>query len=421
MLLLNVIGNGYKSKLIVLFLVCLFASVFSPELSSSAIVEGIVLSEKGPVADSRVYAYDTFKDMVNGEPSFVSVKGDKAGFFKLELPPGRYYFISKGNSAGRQYFSYHGANPIIVEDRNLWIPFMALPQKKGFIKDSSSTRLSGNVTFKQKPVQNAQVSIYPLSDISFRGMGFLTSTTDYNGFFSLRPEPDTYVIVARKRKNFMGLRPLKKGDLFCYFASNPVRVKASSETYIEIPCYPKDDLKTFLNEDVYPSILVKKSGEDSIRFRESKIEKPASILEIKGRVTDLHANPMKNMYVKAYQGKSTQMFKMLYIRTMPEYMVKTDEQGYYLMNVEEKGTYYIVARELIGQAPEKDEYYGLYEDNANHAVELAEESVDGVDIVVSRVMAEVGKMQGVRGDKLVIGNYEYSENTVINEDTVWNG
>jgi hypothetical protein len=183
------------------------------------------------------------------------------------------------------------------------------------------------------------------------------------------------------------------------------------------------------------TILIKKSGEDSIRFRESRIGKAESLLKIKGRVTDLQGNPMKDIYVKAYKGKSSQMFKMLYIRTMPEYMVKTDDQGYYAINVGEKGTYYIIARELIGEAPAKGEYYGLYEDNANHAVVLEKDSIGSINIVVSRIMtdgesqesevisrkSEEKKQNREHIRTVKVENRLYNKDTVINRDTEWSG
>jgi hypothetical protein len=197
---------------------------------------------------------------------------------------------------------------------------------------------------------------------------------------------------------------------------------------VEIPCYPKDDLKAFLDEEIYPSILIKKSGKDSIRFRDRKLERPVSVFNIKGRVTDLRGNPKNGLYVMAYKGKPSHMFKMLYVRTMPDYLVKTDEKGHYTINAAEKGTYYMVARERIGEAPAKGEYYGLYENNADHSVVPAEDPVNGIDIVVSRVMAE-GESQesGVKSHDprhrhaVKIENRLYNKDTVIKRDTEWSG
>ncbi len=430
MVLLNVIRYGYKSKWFILFFYCLFAGFSFPDLSSSAVIEGIVLSEKGPVGDSQVFAYGTFQDYMNGRPSFVSEKGDKIGFYKIELPPGRYYLVSTGDFAGTKYFSYHGANPVEITDTDLWIPFMALPRTSEIFNESSASGLSGRITFKGAPVNGAQISIYPVTDMNFRGMGFLTSTTNNEGAFTMSPEPGEYVIVARKRMDFSGLRPLRKGDLFCYYDGNPVAVTASGVKQIEIPCYPKDDLKAFLDEKVYPAIMVKKAGEDSMRFRENKIEKISDVLSIKGRVTDMKGNPMQDLYVMAYKGKPEQMFQMLFVRTMPEYLARTDNKGFYTINTAGKGSYYILARDLIGEAPAKGENYGLYEENANHSVMMEKDSIDNVDILVSRVMAEAGKRQEALDansqsptpDPLsLIRNHFYDGDKVINKDTVWSG
>ncbi len=389
--------------------------------ASAAVIEGIVLSEKGPVESAEVNAYLYFGDIEKKKPAYTSASGEKKGFYSLALPPGMYYITASGNSEGADYFAFHGANPIVIEDKDLWIPLMVLPRTTAEVRDSLSTRLTGKVMFRGAPVRNAQVSIYSLTDIAFRGMGFFTSTTDEKGYFNLAPEPGRYVIIARSRKGFAGLRPLKKGDLFCYFDSNPVLVSASRETNIEITCYPKDDLQAFLNEEVYPTILVKKSRPDSVRLRENKLSKTADTLKIKGRVTDLKGNPMNNLYVMAYKGRPSQMFQMLDVRTMPEYLVKTDENGQYTIEAEKKGTYYMVARELIGEAPAKAEYYGLFEENTNHAVVVETESINDADIIVNRVMAEEGDRKGASGTKIVIRDHEYSEDSVIKEDTTWGG
>lgn len=393
-----------------------------PALLLSAVVEGIVLSSSGPVENSKVYAYESFDDIKKGRPSYGSAEGEKKGFYILELPPGSYYLTASGRVDEKDYFSFHGANPVYIGEKKLWIPLMALPETDEVITDSPVARLTGKVTFRGTPVNGAYVSLYSPQDPSFRGMGFFTSTTDSEGVFSLLPEPGEYVVVARKRKNFTGIRPLTKGDLFCFPSANPVSVKQNSETSVEIPCYPKDDLKAFLDEKVYPAISVKKSGEESVRFRENRIEKKTASLRIKGRVTDLYGSPVKDLYVMAYKGKPLTMFKMLYVRTMPEYMVVTDTEGHYMIDAEEQGTYYMVAREHIGDAPSKGEYYGLYEGNADHAVVMADSSIDDVNIVVSRVMAE--DASGDTDKKTAaedIKNFRYTEDTVITSDTSWSG
>ncbi|MEN8265041.1 MAG: NosD domain-containing protein [Nitrospirota bacterium] len=411
----------------VLLSIAVLIALLLPACSFSAVIEGIVLSSSGPVEGPGIYAYKEYHDIKNGSPSHISMPGDKKGFYRLELPPGNYYLTAAGKVDGKDYFSFHGANPIQIAGGKLWIPFMVLPETTATAGGGPSAKLSGIVTFRGKPVTGAHVSIYSPSAPAFRGMGFLTNTTDESGLFRMKPEPGTYVVIARKRMDFGGIRPLKSGDLFCYPSANPVMIRQSGGTFIEIPCYPKNDLKAFLDEEIYPAVLVKKSGEDSIRFRENRIEKTGGTLLIKGRVTDLHGNPMKNLYVKAYKGKPSKMFKMLYLRTMPEFMGVSDEDGRFMIDAVEKGTYYIVARELMGEAPAKGEYYGLYEENADHAVVMDTDSVDGINIVVSRVMGEAQSAKGIwhrEKDKkwtMHIKDFKNARDTVIKTDTLWSG
>ncbi|MBI4826973.1 MAG: right-handed parallel beta-helix repeat-containing protein [Nitrospirae bacterium] len=394
--------------------------ILAPLKSFSAVIEGVVLFENGPVEDSCVSAYSSFRDIEKGTPSFVSATGEKKGFYKLDLPPGTYFLIASGQSYGKKYFSYHGANPIKIEYKNLWIPFMAVSETAVSLKESSSTKLSGKVLFKNNPVKNAHVSIYPLAAGSFRGMGFLTSTTDDNGIFSMGIEPGEYVVIARKRTGNSGMTPLEKGDLFCYPAANPVNIAELKEIQVEIPCYPKDDLKAFLNEDAYPALLVKKSDVNSMRFRENTINEARDLFRIKGRATDLMGNPVKDLYVMAYKGKPSDMFQMHYVRTMPDYMVRADEKGNYSIDAA-AGAYYLVARQLVGEAPVKGEYYGLYEANANHLFIINDKSHDAVNIFVNRVMAEEQQRDKSIDPESVIRNYEYKGDIVIDKNTEWSG
>jgi hypothetical protein len=420
-------------KSAVLFTAFLLLIPFCPSQLFSADIEGIILSSSGPVENANVYAYKKFQDLKEGIQSYKSEAGEKKGFYRLALPPGRYYLTASGSVDGKDYFSFHGANPVNIGEKKLWVPFMVLPEKKEIITGSASAKLTGKVTFSGNPVKNAHVSIYSPMDPAFRGMGYFTNTTDDRGFFRFNPEPGEYIVIARKRKNFRGIRPLKKGDLFCYPSANPVSVDQNSETFIEVPCYPKDDLKAFLDEEVYPAILVKKSGENSIRFRENIIDKKNYTFKIKGKAVDRHGKPVKDLYVMAYKGKPSKMFKMLYVRTMPEYMVMSDADGHFMIDAVEEGTYYMVARELIGDAPSKGEYYGLYEGNTDHAVVLTAGSNKDVNIVVSRVMAEdkgqntenrrQNKEQRTKNKdkKTEIKNFKYTEDTVLKTDTIWSG
>lgn len=421
-------------KLLVHFTALLLLISFYAVPSFSTVIEGVVLSEEGPIDPSNVQAYVRFQDIKNGSPAYISIPGEKKGFYKIELPPGIYYLTASGHTGEKKHFSFHGFNPVKIEDNDLWIPFMVTPETRELFKESSESNLTGMVTFKDAPVTGAQVSIYPTSGLIpdsepqasksvFKGMGFLTATTDEHGIFRMRPVPGEYVIIARKRNSNV-MRPLEKGDLFCYFAGNPVTITDAKETWIETPCYPKDDLKSFLSEIAYSALIVKKSGADSVRLKENKLEPAGDVRQIQGRVTGLYGKPVKNIYVMAYRGKPHEMFQMHYIRTMPDYMIMTDDNGYYSIDITERGTYYLVARELIGESPVRGELYGLYEGNSNHFVSVDENSLKDMNIIVSEVMGEHGKKPEAwrhKPDVKKVNNHFYEGDVVIDRDTVWNG
>lgn len=417
-------------KTLMLFCSLALGALGCPFPSHSAIIEGAVLSDSGLIGNSSVHAYRTFEDLLRDAAFARSPEGARPGFYRLELPPGKYFLAASGMRNGKEYFSFHGANPIELgsESERLWLPFMAVPRFELDVKPAESARISGLIVYKGRPVSAAHVSLYsPLSG-RFRGMGLLTSTTTDDGSFRFSPEPGEYVIIARKRMGAKGMVPLGRGDLFCYSAVNPVTVAADQEIGVTVPCYPKDDVAAFLNDGV----VVKRVHRESERFREKKAIAAPKMRMLSGRVTDAAQNPMKNLYVMAYAADSSALFQMHFIRTLPDQMVKTDEQGGYRMEVEPNRSYYLVARERPGEAPYKGERYGLYEGNVNHRVVFGEDAVTGIDIVAGTVMMEEGRrgagVENRERQQAAPGNDEKGKRSaislsdaVIEEDTRWDG
>jgi hypothetical protein len=106
-----------------------------------------------------------------------------------------------------------------------------------------------------------------------------------------------------------------------------------------------------------------------------------------GTITDLSGKPMEGLYVTAYPADQFPLFQMYVIRLITKYMAQTDESGQYQLNLEAGGTYYLVAREKIGEAPDHLEFYGLYEGNPNHSITVGPDmDTSKVDIVVERIM-----------------------------------
>ncbi len=223
----------------------------TPLCGAAAVVEGMLLTKGGPVQGGTVRAYRSLSETWGGTPLASSTPGTKPGSYRMELPPGKYYFTASGAVSGREYSAFHGGNPLAVDaTKENRVSFMLNPVTSAAVKGAEKTRLTGTVTFRGHPVADAQVALYLPASGVFKGRGFMSGTTTADGSFSLTVASGDYLVVARKRFSDKGGMRLGKGDLFCYFPGNPVRAKEVTETSIEIPCYPSSDVNAFLDEGV---------------------------------------------------------------------------------------------------------------------------------------------------------------------------
>ena len=117
--------NNLKLYLKLFLIISLTVILFYSE-SRAAMVEGIVITPDGPLANARVFAYRDFSSLAAGSNSITSQPGEKTGQFKLELTPGKYYFIARGSQDDRKMYSYHGLNPVSIPEDYLWLPFFAV-------------------------------------------------------------------------------------------------------------------------------------------------------------------------------------------------------------------------------------------------------------------------------------------------------
>lgn len=385
----------------------------------AAVVEGVVFTEEGPLKDSSVKAFSRLGDIGSSLPLAASSSGERPGYFRLELPPGRYYFVGEGDVNGKRYFSFHGANPVTVGDERLWLPFAAVESSSPKRSSSSNNSISGTITYHGQPVKDAQVSLYPSSDEQFKGLGLLTSTTQANGAFRLSAAPGTYIVVARKRINSFGLMPLKKGDLFCYYPQNPLQIASGESVSVEIPCYPRDDVQGFLAKE-YKGLM---GRNPHVGLGAKATGAEPAIRPVFGRVLDLKGNGVAGISVQAYRRTSQGPFQMHYLRLMPDGQTLTDASGSYRLDLSSGEEYFLVAREYSGQAPAKGEWYGLYEGNPDHTLSPAKHP-DRLDISISRIMSSP---DGAAGPKQPLTSKSSAAtplklgDTLITRDTTWSG
>lgn len=379
----------------------------------AATVEGVVVSADGPVAGAVVKAYASLQDALADNRPLRAASGEKPGFFRIDLPAGKYFLTAAGGDKNKRFFAYHGANPVTISDKPLWLPFAASPLIPPVQITAASSGISGTVIYKGKPVRDAQVSLYSISDKNIRGLGLQTKSTDSTGSFSLATPPGSYLLVARKRLNGKDRMPLKKGDLFCFYGANPLMVTEGHAATVEIHCHPKDDQLGFLG----PEMAIKKTSHDLERFRERIPVKQE--MGIAGRVVTPDGKPVENMQVTAYKREPGKTFQMQHLRLASKYMAMTDRDGRYSLQVGEAGSYYLVARQHSGESPLKGEFYGLYEGNNVCAVDIAA-GVVSADITVGRVLEEASSVE----PHLVYSRPEPSISKappVIERDTVWSG
>ncbi len=395
-----------------LLLCCIFVLSLWAHAGATT-VEGIVVTERGPLDGAIVKAYLSLRDSLTDNNPLISTSGEKPGFFRLDVPAGTYFLTASGRENNISYYSFHGANPVKVENKSIWLPFAATPLTSPIQKVAETTRIVGTLSYKGKPVSDAKVSLYSLNENNFRGLGLETKSTDGNGEFAFTPPPGSYLMVARKRVDSVGKMPLTKGDLFCFYGANPLVLEDKRAITVEISCHPKDDLQAFIASDV----AVKRSRAELSRFRERELLKTER--GIAGRITDKNGKPARDVQVTAYRRDPAKTFQMHHLRLASVNMVRSDANGRYFLPVSEAGSYYLVARQYGGESPLKGELYGLYEANPDHAVTVSNGTVVA-NLAVSMVMGEGSRPE----PPLPIGTDEsrvIKAPAVIDHDTVWSG
>lgn len=376
-----------------LFLFLIFFLIGAAEVSALQ-VEGVVLSRKGPVVDSKVTAYPDYASLRNQVNGVLSTPGEKPGQYRLELPEGKHYLVATGiGEDGALLFGYHGLNPIFIADQYQWVPILVQPENTSRCEEGFQG-VGGQVLYKGQPVANSSISVYALTDEPFRGMGVLTNTAYEDGTFWFDLDPGEYVVIARKREGGGAIGPIRKGDLLCYYSNNPIQVFPGQACEIDLSCHPRDDIDAFFAQDADDprgkketkrrSASLKEADEtDSTRQLTDEGKKPAVI---SGRVTDLSGLPLSDLYISAYPAGEVELFQMYVLRLRTEHMTRTDKNGFFRLEVV-NGTYYLVARDKVGDAPLAGEYYGIYEGNPNHSITLKPGEIKtGVHIIAETIM-----------------------------------
>jgi len=376
----------------------------------SATIEGVVVSPDGVLDDASVEAYRDIRDIGASPPVARSVPGERKGFYRLDLPAGRFWLVARGKRGETPFFSFHGANPITPKEESIWLPFAAVPVTPPL--PTAEPTLSGVVTWHDTPLAGASVAIYPAEYDQFKGVGIATRTTDDRGRFSVDLPAGSYRVVARKKQKGSGVG-VSRGDLFCYAPANPVSVTDVRGVSITVPCYPRDDIRAFQTGGE----PVKRQRRESIRLRESD-PTPVPVATMSGLVTDPAGAPLPGMEVIGFLRKETERFSMNLLRLKGDILARTDDRGRFSLPVPQHGSYILITRERKGGAPEPGERFGIYEGNTDHAVD-SRTPPEPLRLVASRVITEplplpMTPRPGRQGSITL-------RDAIIDRDTVWSG
>ena len=294
---------------------------------------------------------------------------DREGIAAVEVPPGRYFLIARWAKDGDfsrpvvpgDRFAYFGGNPVYVQPgppREIFLGLEEFTPPPGSLSvPPGATGVAGVILDNGVPAPDVRVSAYLASAGGFRDLGFAASApTGPDGGFVLDLPPGKYYLVARKRSGGGAAGPLRKGDLFGYYAANPVAVKAGEVVPVSIPV-------TLLRLRNTPSW--------SRDF-------PAAA-SVEGRIVDAGGMPVRGAYAALYDNPD--------LLNRPVFLSEaTGADGVYRLPVPVPGKYFLGARSGYGGSPAPGDLYGRYEGNAEHSVVLkAGDRMGGVDIVVAPV------------------------------------
>jgi len=375
-------------------------------------IKGRVFTEAGPMPKATVSAFRSLADLQTGKFPAATALTDQEGVYQMALQPGSYYFIARGDTDGRQYFAYHGANPIKVGNDKFWLALMANPEKPVEYVDGPSG-IEGVILFKGKPVEGAYVAVYS-PEKKNKGLGVKTESAGNDGKFKVSLLPDRYIV--RAKKNFKGLsnRPLQKGDLWCYNANNPLEIREGKTARIELACFPVNDRSAFATAPIV-------KDDDLKTFAEKRSNSGSGI---RGRVVDPEGKPVSNLAVQAYM-LTAPVTQMYHFAHGTEFAAISDDSGEYFIPIDEDGDYGMIARNILGDGPHRGEVFGFYQGNSRYAVPFKKGTlVSDITILVDKVMQPPKETAGKKEPVVMgssVGKPVLLTDSVITTDTVWQG
>lgn len=337
---------------------CLLALLLWPLVAAAIPVNGRVVLGGEPLPGIRVGVWPGLD--FSGEPLARSVPTAEDGSYSLDLPPGDYALFATDTE--RSLFAFFGRNPITVGGAPLWAGLQAVPvtppRQQGY-DDEYSAAIEGTVRLDGEPVAGALVYLYLDAAEALKGQGYrMSAPTAPDGFFSFDNLPESgYYLVARKREDGTRQGPVRAGDLFGIYPGNPLPARAGELLHIVLPVVRKQQ------EAAASETFGRSSG-----------------TRVEGKVVDGGGKPVANLHVFAYTDR------VIGHQRPAALSPPTGADGTFLLNLPGGGVYFIGAREQYGDSPAPGERFGMYEQTADHGLQVETgERIDGIVIGVETI------------------------------------
>jgi hypothetical protein len=321
----------------------------------AASVAGKVTDHRNPAAGVRVMAFPVASSSLSGRSAHVSDSTAADGLFRMNLPPGEYYLLARGEKV----FSFYGRNPVAVPEQGLDDLNLGLVTTQGDLPDEEpfvTTGVTGRVLHGGRPLEGATVYVYTDLTSRLKGMGYvMAGPTDETGFFEAALPAGTYYLLARLRRGSAGAGPLRAGDFIGYYPGNPLSVEEGAVARLAIPMLEVPDKVNELEGHLF--------GQTSIG----------------GRILDRLGQPVAGARAVLYD--DSQMLNR------PRYVSRpTAKDGHYVLSFPYGGTYYLGARDTLGGAPGPGDLYGTYDVTPDHSLKIESgQALRDVDVVVEEM------------------------------------
>lgn len=325
-------------------LVCLL--IIPSSLLAATGVKGRVAWRGELIPGVTVRAYRSIDAIAAEQVIASSEPTDQDGTYQLELPTGRYYLTARNFSTTPKpgdYFCYYSGAPIVVPSegfRQVGFNLIRIPKEESS-KVGKRSGVWGEISFQDQPLERTYLYVYKSTQNDFKGPAWFIQPVE-KGTFRMSLPPGDYWLLARKRMKGGQYGPIEIGDYFNFYYGNPLHIE-------------KNELKNIKLETITRLSMLE--------------EDPDGIFSgITGSVVGPDAMPVVGVRVFAYRSAT--------MTGTPAYIsAATGEDGRFNLSIPEVGTYWLLAREVIGGPAATGELYGKLQNAENKGILLSEQQV----------------------------------------------